>query len=745
MSDKLFEAIRNKARYEVVKEILEKYPDAIKGKDVYFEGLPLHNAILQRNSVSIIDMLLKKYPEAVNEKDIQGWLPLHYVVFKKASYDIINMIFNANPEATKVQDKNGDLPLHRALLNKASYNIIKMLFNANPEATKVIDNNGWFPLHVALIMKASDKIIKMLFNANPKATKVKDKDGWLPLHYVLHNRSSDKIIKMIFNANPKATKVKDKNGWLPLHRGLHNRASDDVIKMLLAANPKASKIQENIGGRLPLNFAIEYKASNEIILMLLNANPDAVFWTDNAEGMTPLHFACQLKASKEVIQILIDAAQRSDNVSHAKHLPPPQRASAICSFPCKRGRTPLWYALRYDAPDGIMELLLVHYPLAGIMLNHLEESPLNYFWERTTTKLGKRVLAMVQQVISSTSEDYLNQSSKVPTSVDILQNLSQSKDKHVKDLYNAYLKAVTMIQAANSAFTEEEEEECQSPNALTTDNTDPFQNILHALARLGRCRIHPALWDITISIFSSQVSQKDRYGNLPLHYVLAPCTFCAHVAERRRQQLLQITNNPSSGKLEEEFTLSSNSMPASTATTPTITVLSVKSIALTLLTLYPEAASIPDSTGRYPLHIALHCNNVGYHQQQTGTVCCIKEKFDWNDGYSHGKAISSTTEGLDFDEYGHTVEDPVRQHCCGEGVIGKLVKCYPEALYKVDSRSGLFPFMMAATHSYHSTGSSRSEVECDAQKNEAQLFTTGLVLDLFLESPWLLQQLSASL
>jgi ankyrin repeat protein len=471
--------------------------------------------------------------------------------------------------------------------------------------------------------------------------------------------------------------------------------------------------------------------------MILHANPDAVFGTENDMWMTPLHYACHYKASKEVVQILIDAAQRSDSVAHVKHLPPPKRASAICSLPCKHGRTPLWYALHYNAPDGIVELLLVHYPLAGIMLDIWEKSPLNDFWDDTIKNIDERVLARVQHLISSASQNQPNESPKVPTSEDILQNLSQ-KDKHVKDFYNAYLKAVAMIQAAYRALSLEEEE-CQGPNALTTANTDLFQHILHALARLGGCRIHPTLWDITLSIFSSQVSQKDRHGNLPLHYVLAPCTFCAHVAEQRRQKLLQINNNPSSAKLEEGLTPTSKSTSASTATTPTVTVLSVKSMALTLLTLYPEAASIPDSTGRYPLHIALHCNNVGYHQQQAGTACCIKEKLDWNDSHSYGKAIWRIAEGLEDD---NAVEDTVRQHCHGEGVIGKLVKCYPEALHKVDSKSGLFPFMMAATHSDHSTDSVRLEGECDTLKHEAQMFSTGLVFDLLLECPGLLPQIS---
>jgi hypothetical protein len=98
-----------------------------------------------------------------------------------------------------------------------------------------------------------------------------------------------------------------------------------------------------------------------------------------------------------------------------------------------------------------------------------------------------------------------------------------------------------------------------------------------------------------------------------------------------------------------------------------------------------------------------------------------------------------TAEGL---EDGNAVEGSVRQHCYGESVIGKLVKCYPEALHKVDSRSGLFPFMMAATHSYCSTSKGRLEGACDTLKNEAQLFSTGLVFDLLLECPGLLPQIS---
>jgi len=106
-----------------------------------------------------------------------------------------------------------------------------------------------------------------------------------------------------------------------------------------------------------------------------------------------------------------------------------------------------------------------------------------HYYKFRQTSLGQGA------IISSASHDHPNQCSKVPTNKDILQNLSQIKDKHVKDFYNANLKAVTIIQVAYHAFSEEEEE-CQGCNALTTSNTDLFQNILHTCTRLGGCHIH---------------------------------------------------------------------------------------------------------------------------------------------------------------------------------------------------------------------------------------------------------------
>jgi ankyrin repeat protein len=281
---------------------------------------------------------------------------LFKAIKNEASIEEVKRILEEHPEAVTVKNNVGYLPLHFALRCKASHEIVEMLFNANPEATKAQDNYfGSLPLHLPLYYKYSKDIIKMLYEANPEATKVQDNDGCLPLQYALWFTTSDDIIEVIFNANPDATKVKDNHGSLPLHVALYCKASNEIVKMIYEANTEATKVQDNFGS-LPLHYALRIEASDEIITMILHANPDAVFGTENDMWMTPLHYACHYKASKEVVQILINAAQRSDSVAHVKHLPPPQRASAICSLPCKHGRTLLWYALHYNAPDGIVEL-----------------------------------------------------------------------------------------------------------------------------------------------------------------------------------------------------------------------------------------------------------------------------------------------------------------------------------------------------------------------------------------------------
>jgi ankyrin repeat protein len=48
--------------------------------------------------------ILQKYPEAVKVQDNDRWLPLHYALYREASNEIIEMILEANPEVIMVQD-----------------------------------------------------------------------------------------------------------------------------------------------------------------------------------------------------------------------------------------------------------------------------------------------------------------------------------------------------------------------------------------------------------------------------------------------------------------------------------------------------------------------------------------------------------------------------------------------------------------------------------------------------------------
>ena len=230
------------------------------------------------------------------------------LVFSSAHYSRLLTVRNLNTSFCFVSN-----------VNVTEKDIITNRVGKDPKAVTTKDEYGNLPLDTALEYKVSKDVINLIF--------------------ALKTKASNEIIKILLSANTEATKAQDCNGDLPLHYALYYKASDEIVKMIYDANPEAIKVQNN-KGMLPLHYALYSKASNEIIKMILHANPDAVFVTENDMGMTPLHYACHYKASKEVVQILIDAAQRSDSVPHVKHLPPPQRASAICSLPCKHGRTP---------------------------------------------------------------------------------------------------------------------------------------------------------------------------------------------------------------------------------------------------------------------------------------------------------------------------------------------------------------------------------------------------------------------
>lgn len=93
-----------------------------------------------------------------------------------------------------------------------------------------------------------------------------------------------------------------------------------------------------------LHHACDRRPPHDVVKKLILAYPDALLARDREKGWTPLHHACRFKASVEVIHHLLYLS--------------PNRAKKAASIKGNGGRTPIFFAIRYDAPDGVVEKLL---------------------------------------------------------------------------------------------------------------------------------------------------------------------------------------------------------------------------------------------------------------------------------------------------------------------------------------------------------------------------------------------------
>jgi ankyrin repeat protein len=120
----------------------------------------------------------------------------------------------------------------------------------------------------------------------------------------------------------------------------------------------------------------------DVMESLLTAYPDALVQT-NDKGWTPLHRACRNKTPKDVVRLLL-----------CKYSTLGKRAAMMR---CNDGRSSLHYALLYDAPEGVVELLLQADPGAVLDEDRDGVTPLGTVWDKYANSFeGKRMLQILK-------------------------------------------------------------------------------------------------------------------------------------------------------------------------------------------------------------------------------------------------------------------------------------------------------------------------------------------------------------
>jgi ankyrin repeat protein len=307
------------------------------------------------------------------------------------------------------------------------------------------------------------------------------------------------------------------------------------------------------------------------VLRLCREKPEWAGYTGK-DGWTALHHMCNRRCpDPEVARALIAAAPETLWLPEEKNgwlplhyacrfkapkavvyllLHLDQRGKHTVSKRDHMGRTPLFYAVRYDAPPGVVGLLLQLDPNVVLEEDYHEDSPLALVWNTWAEKLeGKRIVASFLPGGFPEPED----TSAEERAVFLRKRLE--KETKLKERWD---KANLLLKAA-FGFPVEDDDETEA-GFVVPSTTNRKWRIVHATAAV---KCHLSLFRLACALHPEQVSELDCGDLRP---GTAPQT-ALHLA----------ASSNASGELG-------------------------KMVIITLLSLYREAAKIPDETGSLPLH-----------------------------------------------------------------------------------------------------------------------------------------------
>jgi len=351
------------------------------------------------------------------------YLPLHIACsYSSTPSNIIEKLLDADETGGTVRERTsaGRLPIHFALATKLHFPVIQKLLEADSKWVGSIEEmktplqdraeldldvyrsfKGMLPLHIACLNNSSQKTIRLLLN--------KDKLNVTIDSAVLNRGGLDDIMRPV-SASPfidnQSIRMKQSvhKGMVALHFAAKH-GSEEVIRLLLNKEasdtskrphwPRGMMVQKGDGNlRTPLHIACsEGVADPSIIQMLLESDPLGMVTQEEDEyGQRPIHCACGRKNPKvEIVKILLETEEAflQNFVKNAKMAIPSSNLPLCCDeeailgnvlnnneveiIPSTKkmdhvGYTPLFHALKSNASDAVIDVLLQpdHFFLKGL-------------------------------------------------------------------------------------------------------------------------------------------------------------------------------------------------------------------------------------------------------------------------------------------------------------------------------------------------------------------------------------------
>lgn len=143
---------RNNIPAQVIEQLIEAHPTAVKERADFFESLPIHIAVRDVSSTTcdIVKVLLRYYIDGATVTNSHGHTPLlsHLVLCESLSMDVVKLLVEAHPDVAKTPDRMQYYPLHRAV-ECGHWEISKCLIDAFPEALQKETGAFEFPCDTA--------------------------------------------------------------------------------------------------------------------------------------------------------------------------------------------------------------------------------------------------------------------------------------------------------------------------------------------------------------------------------------------------------------------------------------------------------------------------------------------------------------------------------------------------------------------------------------------------------------------
>jgi ankyrin repeat protein len=269
----------------------ELWPESLQQKNQYGR-LPLHSA----SEASMVRYLVKAWPQAVREADDEGMLPLHRAVGETGSFDAIECLVLECPESVQAKDGMGRIPLHHTK-HDTPLDAVQLLVKLCPGCLQARDDEGFLPLHRALMAGyyrvALTPTLKFLSDQWQQAVREKSNDGYLPLHTAIFKSHPVGTIRHLIGMYPESVDAACNKGFIPLHEAAR-QGSFDTAEFLIGLRPDSVRARSS-EGYTPLHEAAR-KGKLEVAQLLLGNWSEAAQATSN-DGWLPIHLAARERAS----------------------------------------------------------------------------------------------------------------------------------------------------------------------------------------------------------------------------------------------------------------------------------------------------------------------------------------------------------------------------------------------------------------------------------------------------------------